>query len=220
MAHKKVTRIWPTLDVVAAACAAQRVNGEYVKIPYKLGVDGDNIKRTTNRELVYQYLEDESFVTDADRLLAEDIKEYFKGYIFKVLSGAYLSDFDRNVMKILEEEFTPARDQVAAKIALLTSIPQTYIRAKERDAADRRTRFAQGGYVGKIGERLNLQVEVIKCVFSQKWGCYYITAMTTSDQTIFFGIRGSATPGTVLNIVGTVKRQDNNQTQLNRVKIK
>lgn len=213
---KKVTRIWPTMDVVAAACAAQRVNGEYVKIPYKLGVDSDNIKRTTNRELVYQYLEDESFITGADRLLAEDIKEYFKGYTFKVLSGAYLSEFDRNTMKILEEEFTPE----GYNVALLTSIPQTYVRAKERDAADRRTRFAQGGYVGKIGERLNLQVEVIKCVFSQKWGCYYITAMTTSDQSIFFGIRGSATPGTVLNIVGTVKRQDNNQTQLNRVKLK
>lgn len=216
MVRKKVTRIWPTLDVVAAACAAHRVNGEYVKIPYKLGVDGDNIKRTTNRELVYQYLEDESFITDADRLLAEDIKDFYKGYTFKVLSGAYLSEFDRNLMKILEEEFTPA----GYNVALLTSIPQTYIRAKERDAADRRTRFAQGGYVGKIGERLNLQVEVLKCVFSQKWGCYYITAMTTSDQSIFFGIRGSATPGTVLNIVGTVKRQDNNQTQLNRVKLK
>jgi hypothetical protein len=213
--QKKVTRIWPTMDVVAAACAAQRVNGEYVKIPYKLGVDGDNIKRTTNRELVYQYLEDESFVTDADRLLAEDVKDFYKGYTFKVLSGAYLSEFDRIVMKILEEEFTPS----GYNVALLTSIPQTYIRAKERDAADRRTRFAQGGYVGNIGERLNLQVEVIKCVFSQKWGCYYITAMTTSDQCIFFGIRGSATAGTILNIVGTVKRQDNNQTQLNRVKV-
>ena len=97
---KKVTRIWPTMDVVAAACAAQRVNGTYIKVPYQLG---DENKRQTNRELVYQFLEDESFVTDADRLLAEDIKEYFKGYTFKVLSGAYLSEFDRTTMKILEE---------------------------------------------------------------------------------------------------------------------
>ena len=213
MAKKKVTRIWPTMDVVAAACAAQRVNGTYIKVPYQLG---DEVKRQTNRELVYQYLENDSFVTDADRLLAEDIKEYFKGYTFKVLSGAYLSEFDRNTMKILEEVFTPE----GYDVALLCSIPNNYLKAKKRDEADRRTRFAQGGYVGKVGERLNLQVEVIKCVFSQKWGIYYITAMTTSDQAVFFGYKQEVATGTVLNINGTVKRQDNNQTQLNRVKVK
>ena len=211
--QKKVTRIWPTLDVVAAACAAQRVNGTYIKVPYQLG---DEVKRQTNRELVYQYLEDESFITDADRLLAEDIKEYFKGYTFKVLSGAYLSEFDRNTMKILEEEFTPE----GYNVALLCSIPNNYLKAKKRDEADRRTRFAQGGYIGKIGERLNLQVEVIRCIFSQKWGIFYITAMTTSDQAVFFGYKQEVAEGTVLNINGTVKRQDNNQTQLNRVKVK
>ena len=210
---KKVTRIWPTIDVVAAACAAQRVNGTYIKVKYQLG---DDNPRQTNRELVYQYLEDESFITDADRLLAEDIKEYFKGYTFKVLSGAYLSEFDRNTMKILEEEFTPE----GYNVALLCSIPNNYLKAKKRDEADRRTRFAQGGFVGKIGERLNLQVEVIKCVFSKNWGIYYITAMTTSDQAIFFGYKQEVATGTVLNINGTVKRQDNNQTQLNRVKVK
>ena len=213
MAKKKVTRIWPTIDVVAAACAANRVNGTYIKVKYQLG---DDKPRQTNRELVYQYLENDSFVTDADRLMAEDIKEYFKGYTFKVLSGAYLSDFDRRTMKILEEEFTPE----GYNLALLASIPNNYLEAKKRDEADRRTRFAQGGYVGKIGERLNLQVEVIKCVFSQKWGIYYITAMTTSDQAIFFGYKQEVAVGTVLNINGTVKRQDNNQTQLNRVKVK
>lgn len=210
---KKVTRIWPTMDVVAAACAAQRVNGTYIKVKYQLG---DDKPRQTNRELVYQYLEDESFITDADRLLAEDIKEYFKGYTFKVLSGAYLSEFDRRTMKILEEEFTPE----GYNLALLASIPNNYLKAKKRDEADRRTRFAQGGYVGKVGDRLNLQVEVIRCVFSQKWGIFYITAMTTSDQAVFFGYKQEVATGTVLNIDGTVKRQDNNQTQLNRVKVK
>jgi len=210
---KKVTRIWPTLDVVAAACAAHRINGTYIKVPLQLG---DANPRQTNRELVYQFLEDESFVTDADRLLAEEIKEYFKGYTFKLLSGTYLSEFDRNTMKILEEEFTPE----GYNVALLCSIPNNYLKAKKRDEADRRTRFAQGGYVGKIGERVNLQVEVIKCVFSKKWGIFYVTAMTTSDQALFFSHKIEIAVGTVLNIDGTVKRQDNNQTQLNRVRVK
>jgi len=210
---KKVNRIWPTIDVVAAACAAHRINGTYIKVPLQLGYANP---RQTNRELVYQFLEDESFVTDADRLLAEEIKEYFKGYTFKLLSGTYLSEFDRNTMKILEEEFTPE----GYNVALLCSIPNNYLKAKKRDEADRRTRFAQGGYVGKIGERVNLQVEVIKCVFSKKWGIFYVTAMTTSDQALFFSHKIEIAVGTVLNIDGTVKRQDNNQTQLNRVRVK
>jgi len=209
---KKVTRIWPTLDVVAAACAAQRVNGSYVKAPYQLG---DDNHRKLNRELVYSILEDSSNIIDADRQMAERIKDFYKGYTFKILSGDFVSDFDRKTIKILEEEFTPE----GYNIALLASIPQTYQRAVQRSEADRRIKFAQGGYVGKIGERLNLQVEVIKCVFSQQWGIFYLTAITTSDQPIFFGYKQDVAVGTVLNIDGTVKRQDNNQTQLNRVKI-
>jgi len=209
---KKVTRIWPTLDVVAAACAAQRVNGSYVKAPYQLG---DDNHRKLNRELVYSILEDSSNIIDVDRQMAERIKDFYKGYTFKILSGDFVSDFDRKTIKILEEEFTPE----GYNIALLASIPQTYQRAVQRSEADRRIKFAQGGYVGKIGERLNLQVEVIKCVFSQQWGIFYLTAITTSDQPIFFGYKQDVAVGTVLNIDGTVKRQDNNQTQLNRVKI-
>jgi len=215
---KKVTRIWPTMDVVAAACAAQRVNGTYIKVPLQLGdANHPNAKpRVTNRELLYKFLEDPYNILDIDRELAVKVNDFYKGYTFKLLSGSYLSEFDRSVMKILEEEFTPE----GYNVALLTSLPQTYLRAKKRDEADRRTRFAQGGYIGKIGERLNLQVEVIKCVFSQKWGIFYITAMTTSDQAIFFGYKQEVATGTVLNINGTVKRQDNNQTQLNRVRVK
>ena len=216
---KKVTRIWPTLDVVAAACAAQRINGKYVKYNMPdsnfINDQGQIVKMITNRKLVCKFLENPEKVTDSDREMAVAIKELYKGYTFKLLSGEYLSEFDRNTMKILEEEFTPE----GYNIALLSSIPQTYQLALRRKEADLRTKFAKGGYVGNIGERLNLQVEVLKCVYSQKWGTFYITAITTSDQAVFFGYKQEAAVGTVLNINGTVKRQDNNQTQLNRVKI-
>lgn len=215
MAKKKVSRIWPTIDVLASACAAQRVNQKYVKFPDQLRDDQITRYDKTNRELVYIFLEDQSNITDVDRELAETIKNFYKGYTFKLLSGAYLSDFDRNIIKILEEEFTTE----GYNVALLASVPSSYIKAKQRDDADRRIRQGLGGYVGTIDERLNLQIEVVKCIFSQKWGIYYITGITSSEQVVYFGYKQEVTIGTVLNIVGNVKRQQNDSTQLNRVKI-
>lgn len=213
MATKKVTRIWPTMDVVAAACAAQRVNGQYIKNPYQLGEEN---KRQTNRELVYQFLEDQSFITDADRLLAEDIKSHYQGKTFKILSGGFLTDYDRATMKMLEEETCPE----GYNLAVLASVPASYLKSVARDKADSRTRFATGGYIGKIGDKVTMDVEVLKSVYSKNWNTHYITAINSQDQSVFFAYKQEISAGTLLSIKGTVKRhRDDGVTQLNRVRI-
>ena len=210
---KKVSRIFDTMDVVSAACAAQRVNGQYIKVPYQLG---DEVKRQTNRELVYQFLEDQSFITDADRIMAEDIKSHYQGKTFKILGGGFVTDYDRTTLKMLEEETCPE----GYNVAVLASVPSSYLKSVSRDKADSRTRFATGGYIGKVGDKVTLDVEILKCVFSQKWGIHYATAITKSDEVIFFGFKQELTVGTLMTIKGTVKSQrDGNITQLNRVKV-
>lgn len=211
--YKKVSKFYDTMDVVAAACAAQRVNGQYIKVPYQLGEEN---KRQTNRELVYQFLEDQSFITDADRLLAEDIKSHYQGKTFKILGGGFVTDYDRATMKMLEEETCPE----GYNLAVLASVPASYLKSVARDKADSRTRFATGGYIGKIGDKVQLDVEIMKCVFSQKWGIFYATAITKAEEIVFFGFKQELTVGKFLAIKGTVKSQrDGNVTQLNRVKI-
>lgn len=211
--NKKVTRMWPTMDVVAAACAAQRVNGEYIKAHYQLG---DENRRNTNRELVYSFLEDTTNITDIDRQQAQNIKTFYQGFTFKVLSGDYLSDFDRNTMKMLEEEFTPE----GYNLAVLTSIPASYLKAIQRDAADRRARFAQGGLIGNVGDKVQMDVEVLKSVYSKNWNTYYISAINSEDQAVFFAYKQEIAAGTLLHLKGTVKRhRDDGVTQLNRVKV-
>jgi hypothetical protein len=210
---KKVSRVFDTMDVVAAACAAQRVNGQYIKVPYQLGEEN---KRQTNRELVYQFLEDVSFITDSDRLMAEDIKSHYQGKTFKILGGGFVTDYDRTTMKMLEEETCPE----GYNVAVLASIPASYLKSVARDKADSRTRFATGGYIGKIGDKVQLDVEIIKSVFSQKYNVYFATAITKSEEVVFFSYKQDLTIGTLLTIKGTVKSQrDGNVTQLNRVKI-
>lgn len=211
--QKKVSKIYPTMDVVAAACAAQRINGAYIKAPFQLG---DENPRKTNRELVYSFLEDISNIQDCDRQQAEDIKTFYKGYTFKVLSGAYLSEFDRNTMKMLEEEFTPE----GYNVAVLASVPSSYLKAKKRDEADRRARFAQGGLIGNVGDKVQMDVEVLKSIYSKNWNTYYISAINSQDQAVFFAYKQEIAPGTLLHIKGTVKRhREDGVTQLNRVKV-
>lgn len=218
--QKKVTRIYNTIDVLAAACLAQEMNSGYVKysMPDREWIDenGNVVIKKTNRELVYKYLEDTTQIGQSYYELAEKIKQYYRGYTFKMLSGAYMTEFDRNIVKMLEEEFTPE----GYNVATLTSVPNSYFKSVERDSADSRIKNTQGGHVGKVGERHNLRCAVVRSIFSEKWDTHYITAITSSDQAIFFSYKQNIEVGTVLNIIGTVKGFRDNQTQLNRVKVK
>ena len=220
MARKpKVRRQYDTLLVLSAACAAQRVNGSYIKfatveVP---SINGTvNVHKRTNRELTVEYLDAQENITDADRTMAEEMRRYWNGKMFKVISGEYMNNFDRGIMELMQKEtVTEGYD-----IAVIASMPGSYISSVKRDERDRRVKFSQGGYIGSVGERVNIQIEVLKCVYSQKWFTFFVTGITTSDQPVFFSYKQEVSVGSVLDIVGTVKRQDNNTTQLNRVKVK
>jgi hypothetical protein len=189
------------------------VNGTYIKVPYQLGGE---VKRQTSRELVYQFLEDPTYNMDVDREQAEEIKTFYQGLSFKILSGGFLTEFDRKVMKILEQEFTPE----GYDLAVLCSVPESYLKSKVREDGDRRMRFARGGYVGRIGDKVQMDVEVVKTIYSHNWATWYISAINSQDQAIFFAYKTDITVGTLLNIKGTVKRhRDDGVTQLNRVKV-
>ena len=217
---QKVRREFDTMLVLSAACAAQRVNGnKYIKYDIEknefINDDGTVVEYVTNRELTETYIEQPEHITDVDRDMAEKVRSYWNGKTFKLLTGEYMNNFERNILALLQKEtVTEGYD-----VATLASVPNSYLIGIERDERERRVKFSQGGYIGTVGERIKAQVEVLKCVYSQKWFTYFITGITSSDQAVFFSYKEEVTIGSVLNIVGTVKRQDNNQTQLNRVKI-
>ena len=216
----KVRKQYDTMLVLSAACAAQRVNGnKYIKYNIEDGNfvnDKDEVvKYTTNRQLVETYIEQPEHIMDIDRDMAEQVRSYWNGKTFKLLTGEYMSDFERNMLSLLQKEtVTEGYD-----VAVLASMPNSYQANLRRDEKERRVKYSQGGYIGTVGERIKTQVEVLKCVYSQKWFTYFVTGITSSDQAVFFSYKEEVSVGNVLNIVGTVKRQDNNQTQLNRVKI-
>jgi hypothetical protein len=126
-----------------------------------------------------------------------------------------MSNFDRSVLELLQKEVLLD----GYDVAVVASLPNSYLTGIARDERERRVKFASGGYLGTVGGKVDATIEVTKSVYSQKWGVYFLTGITTGDQAVFFSYKQDVSPGTIMQIKGNVKRQDNNTTQLNRVKV-
>lgn len=202
------------MQVLSAACAAQRINGTF----FNSLSEGNPNNQKTNRQLVMDLLEDPngSSITEDDVEQANKIKSHYAGLTFKVLSGGYINGFDLSVMKLLENETTDSFHAVA----VMASLPNSYVIAHSRVIAEQRINFAQGGYVGTVGNKINLSCEVLKCIYSQKYNTYYINTITDNDEVVFFSYKQKIEIGSKINIAGNVKaHRDEKVTQLNRVKV-
>ena len=201
-------------NVWSAACAAQRINGSYIKLSVISESDPATTK-LSNRMIVEQLLADLSGITDKDREQGKKVRAFYQAYTFKILQGKQLSDFDNNAMLIANREVITGNYDVA----VIASLPSCYERGVVRQSADQRVNFATGGFIGKANDKVTASIEVLKSVFSMKWNTNYVTGITTDDQVVFFAYKESLDIGKVLNINGTVKAHRDNSTQLNRVKV-
>jgi hypothetical protein len=205
----KVTMSFNADDVWAVACAAFRINGSYVK------AIAPGTTQKTNRQIAEELLKDQSLVTSDDRAKGQLARQYYKGLTFKVIEGKTLNDFNKNAMEIASLETITTTYQ----LAIIVSLPASYEKSSKRDDVDRRINFARGGYVGVVGEKVSLNIEVLKQLWSEKYNTWYLTGITTEDQVVFFACRENFDIGTHLTITGSVKGQRETSTQLNRVKV-
>jgi len=208
--------------VWSAACAAQRINGEYVKAVTSYVTNEDILPESEqtppkeiNRDIINRLVADPSQITDADRVQAEAVRKYYKAFTFKILQGKMLSEFDNNAMVISNRDVIESNYDVA----VIASLPASYERAVKRDNLNRKIDSASGGFVGRVGDKVKLTVEVIRSVFSQQWNVFFITGITTDDQPVFFSYRETIPTGKTIVAQGTVKAHRDNTTQLNRVKL-
>jgi hypothetical protein len=102
---------------------------------------------------------------------------------------------------------------------VIASLPASYERAVKRDTQNRKLESASGGFVGRVGDKVKLNVEVVRSVFSQQWNVYFVSGITSDDQAVFFSYREAIPDGKLVVAYGTVKAHRGNSTQLNRVKI-
>lgn len=223
VSKKAVAITYKADDVWAAACAAQRINGQYVKMVTSYATAEEILpnslqgpSKETNRMIISRLLADTSQITDADREQAKLVRSHFQGFTFRILQGKFLSEFDNNAMVISN------RDEIEnlLDIAIIASLPSCYLRNVERDKINKRLEFATGGHIGNVGDKVSCSIEVVKVNFSQNYNCFFVSGVTEIDQPVFFAYnRQGVNVGDKLNIKGTVKSHRDNQTQLNRVKV-
>ena len=210
-----------TADTVwAAAAYADRMNGgEYRKEP-EYSLDETNtytrdIVRHANKHHMWQAIENPELITPADSdtgRLAQDWVR--KNLVIKGLRGN-LSEFDSALSRAVEmEEFMTGADRY--EIALITS----QIRAwREGTRMETVLEDVISTPVASVGERVQLNIEVVKSVYSHNYNVYFITAKTDGHQMVFFSYREKLPVGEFRTIKGHVKAHRPDATQLNRVRM-
>ena len=209
-------------NVWGAAVAAQRMNGSYLKeTTYILDMDKSItvVDKRRNRDIMVEILENPALLTVQDIAQGQECRKFLQNDItFRALKNK-LTEFDSAVSKVLAvtEDF----DTVTHKyeLAVVACLPQSHTRSMAREANQARIQQTTGEYIGQVKDKVTLNVEIIRCVFSQNYNTWFATAITQDNQAVFFSIRESYDAGTWLTIRGTVKAHKDGSTQLNRVSI-
>ena len=208
-------------DVWAAACAAQRVNGEYLKEGRNIYGDNGEVINTLrrNRDIMLEFL------YNPDRLLVEDVEagEQVRDFLSKNITlralKGQLKDFDQSVSRCLavtDRFYTVAHRY---EMAVIASLPSSAHRSQQHQNVTLRMQFARGGLIGQPGDKVKANAEVLVSSYSPQYNIFWIRAITDQDQPVIFSSRQTFDAGINLTIQGKVKAHKDNLTQLNYVKV-
>lgn len=191
----------------AAACMAYRINGGYIKV-----LESD---KKDNKTLVREIVESGMPIADEDLKQGQTVRDY----ISKVVTVATL----KGTLDTWGQEMARA-SQLATiwnsyDLNVIASMPATYARYLERERVHERLSDTSTNYQATIGDKIELDVEIVENKYSQKWATYYVTVVDTDNRAWYFAHRQSLTKGQQYTIRGTVKRLADRMVQLNRVKL-
>jgi len=197
------------------AAYATRVNDGYVKETQcnEQGV----VVRERNRDLIKaEVAAGLPNVTQADLDQGREAREWHRNrLVVKRLKGQALTEFESSLADaVAQEEFSNRADALA--IAVVASQIASYRKglAEETmmDTVDRSPLAA-------VGAKVAVEATVVRAVFSQNWGVFFVTARTQCNRLVFFSFRESLEANTPIRLRGTVKAHRPDSTQLNRVKL-
>jgi hypothetical protein len=203
--------------VWGAAAYAHRINGGYFKVDqFDVTQPGAMPTKRANKVVMTSALEDATVITDADRALGSEARDFLAQQLtVKTLKGA-LSDFDRSMASTVTMDNLSSQDRL--QLALIASQIRAYEQAKKELATAERIDHTRG-YLADVGAKVQARVEVTRVVYSQNYGVYFVSGITDTNQAVFFSYRERQDVGTWLTIKGTVKAHRPDATQLSRVRV-
>jgi len=176
---------WPTRQVLELACAAQRVNGAYVKeqVPVYDSEGKLMYLKQNNKVLMLVTLEPNYWPTNQPdhpgylKILPEDVAHadviltYYKRLMFKAIEGG--NDFLTTVNSILNSEVVA--ENMIGYVACLPSVSAKDIMHLKVEKASKRV---EEGYIGCPGQVvLDKDCEVLESIKSKNFEGYNICAI-------------------------------------------
>lgn len=206
-------------QVWGLAVAADRVNEGYFKEPvWTTPEDGTPPKviKDANKLMVKQWLRTNNFTaaTEADIEKGREIRNYFNGFLLKQISGK-INEFEQQALRIAQmDEFTGKN---MLEFAIVSCLPSVMLRDQSRNELAREVR-ASTQLQGQVGDKIQGEIEVVKCYYSQEYNKYRITAKLV-DSFVDFWYNTNMDAGDRVSIKGKIKSaRGDNTTQLNFVK--
>lgn len=222
---------FPTQQVLELACAAQRVNGAYLKEAEGVyTTDGVYMySKQTNKMQMLCTVEPTIWtadpkdapmplkVTDEDVALAQEIKTYYKRLLFAAIEGE--NDFQTNINSFLSSENIESKN-----FGYIACLPHVYVKDKMQNKLKKVARSVDEGYLGDIGSQLkDLDAEILSSVKSKNFEGYNIDAIINNKMASWIN-KTSLSLGACVIVKAKVKdhnkhwKHQNDVTRLNYVK--
>jgi hypothetical protein len=224
-------KTFPTQTVLELACAAQRVNGVYLKESESVFTDDGVYMYTkhTNKMLMLFTTDHTLWTADPkeapmplrvmpeDVALAEEIQKYFKRLLFSAIEGE--NDFQTNINSFLNAEEIESKN-----FGYIACLPSVYSRDRVHNEVKKAARHVEEGYLGNEGDRLSdLDCEILEVVKSKNFTGWNICAIINNKMASWMS-QVELKRGPCVIVKAKVKAQgkhwkhQNDETRLNFVK--
>lgn len=217
-----------TQEALAVACAAQRINGGYVKDTRRFS-EPDNKTQFANKEIVkFAYHGDPSYLpmdyvrpipTEEDYVQVAEIQKWMKRYV--MLGLGEVDDFKRDMINAVSADVVPVNN-----LGRVAFIPEFVKRDQHESGLKKeiRVEYRNSQYLGKEKDVVEGVVKILDKRYSQQWESFNYVAVIDGNLVSFMN-KYEHTVGDMKRIKGKVKAQTQNklfsanETRLNYVKI-
>jgi hypothetical protein len=183
-------REFPTQQVLELACAAQRVNGAYIKESIAIYAD-DNVyvySKQPNKIVMLCTLDPAYWTSDPkeapmplrvlpeDTAQADNIRMYYKRLLFSAIEGD--NEFLTTINSILSSETVKSN-----QIGYVACLPSVCARDQVQNKIKKAARQVDEGYLADIGSSLkDLDAEIIASIKSKNFEGYNIDAIINNKM--------------------------------------
>ena len=194
MRNKPLFTVPVTTDLIWASSAyAYRINKGYAR-DTEAELHGAIIKgnpgyyvsencHVSNQILAHYAIMHPDVMSAEDYITGKEMLAHFSGIVFKALTKQ-LSDFEKVTLQAVERQDWTHQKDLRQHFGIVVSLPKTYAREVKREKVESRIARAHSVHLGKLKERLNLKVQIIRNVYSKQWNTFYITAMNENEELV------------------------------------